>query len=180
MKFNPLLLLLLATQSDAFTPTSPILSSTSINKKLFPGNNSFHPPPSVYTSPQFHRNRNKNTSIILELASVNADNKSDGAIDVDIQTKKKIERRERVKNLGGPLAFCTPYGAMNPYGIFYGLTAIALGIIWYLELTACKIFYFLTRNRIDTRVSFHLRQKLITSPNYQLYYLQTASPTDKI
>jgi len=49
------------------------------------------------------------------------------------------------------LALSTPIGGVNPYGLFYGIASICFGIVWWLELVACKFMYLLTRNRIDTK-----------------------------
>jgi len=48
-----------------------------------------------------------------------------------------------------PLAFNTKYGALNPFGIFYGLTSIILGLVWYAGIQSCRLFYLLTGNRFD-------------------------------
>jgi len=63
--------------------------------------------------------------------------------------QKKKERMELVRKEGGRFAFNTKYGALNPYGIYYGLIAIILGIPWFFELMACQLMYTITRNRFD-------------------------------
>jgi 1-acyl-sn-glycerol-3-phosphate acyltransferase len=62
---------------------------------------------------------------------------------------KKEERRKQIKKEGGRFAFNTKYGALNPFAIYYGLTAIALGIPWFLALTICQVLYTVSGNRID-------------------------------
>mmetsp|Transcript_31612 Transcript_31612/g.38671 ORF Transcript_31612/g.38671 Transcript_31612/m.38671 type:complete len:381 (+) Transcript_31612:121-1263(+) len=64
---------------------------------------------------------------------------------------KKANRLAQIKSEGGKLAFSTKYGALNPYAVFYGLTSIFLGIAWYMEMMACKVMYFLTRNKFDPK-----------------------------
>lgn len=63
--------------------------------------------------------------------------------------QKKKERMEKIRKEGGIFAFNTKYGALNPFGIYYGLMAILLGIPWYIGLTACQLLYFVTRNKVD-------------------------------
>lgn len=84
-------------------------------------------------------------------AESTSQNKVGGSKQNDILTQKRIERAARIKHLGGPLAIATPIGGMNPYGIFYGITSILLGILWWLELTACRFLYFVSRNRVDSK-----------------------------
>lgn len=66
---------------------------------------------------------------------------------------KKEARRKQIKEEGGPLAFNTKYGALNPFAIYYGLTAILLGLPWLAALTFCQVLYFISGNRIDKNVS---------------------------
>jgi len=68
-----------------------------------------------------------------------------------ILQKKKGDRLALIRSEGGKLSFPTKYGALNPYAVFYGLTAIFLGITWYLEMMACKFMYFLTRKKFDPK-----------------------------
>jgi hypothetical protein len=69
---------------------------------------------------------------------------------------KKLERKQLVRQEGGRFAFDTKFGALNPFAIYYGLVAIVLGIPWIVALTFCKVFYFVTRGKIDTQVSHHI------------------------
>lgn len=66
---------------------------------------------------------------------------------------KKEGRKKQVKKEGGPFAFNTAYGALNPFAIYYGLTAIALGLPWLVALTFCQVLYTVTGNRVDKYVS---------------------------
>lgn len=66
---------------------------------------------------------------------------------------KKQARSKKVKEEGGPLAFNTKYGALNPFAIYYGLTAILLGLPWLAALTFCQLLYTITGNRVDKNVS---------------------------
>lgn len=76
----------------------------------------------------------------------------DESTELSTKEQKKEERKALIRQEGGRLAFDTKYGALNPFAIFYGLTAILLGIPWYLALTLCQVFYFLTGNKIDKQV----------------------------
>lgn len=66
---------------------------------------------------------------------------------------KKEERRKKIKKEGGPFAFNTKYGALNPFAIYYGLTSIILGLPWLAALTFCQVLYIVTGNRVDKYVS---------------------------
>jgi hypothetical protein len=52
---------------------------------------------------------------------------------------------------GGVFTFNTPYGALNPFGIYYGLTSILLGLPWFVVLTLCQLFYKVTGGRFDKK-----------------------------
>jgi hypothetical protein len=67
-------------------------------------------------------------------------------------TKKEMLQKQALKE-GGLFTFNTKYGALNPYAIYYGVTSIFLGLFWFVALTACEFFYFITRVRFDKRVS---------------------------
>jgi len=71
------------------------------------------------------------------------------AAPLSTKEQKKKERKELIRKEGGRFAFDTKYGALNPYAIYYGLTAILLGIPWFFALTFCQLFYFVTGNRFD-------------------------------
>jgi 1-acyl-sn-glycerol-3-phosphate acyltransferase len=61
----------------------------------------------------------------------------------------KKERKELIRKEGGWLSFQTPFGGLNPFGIYYGLTSILLGIPWFFALCLCQLLYFVTGNRVD-------------------------------
>jgi hypothetical protein len=61
----------------------------------------------------------------------------------------KEQRKKLIRKEGGLFAFDTKYGALNPFAIYYGLTAIALGIPWYFALSLYQAFQWLTRERFD-------------------------------
>lgn len=69
--------------------------------------------------------------------------------EVSSSSTNKISRREQIRQEGGPLAFSTKYGALNPYAIYYGLVAIGLGIPWFIALKLYSAFQFVTRGRFD-------------------------------
>lgn len=48
-----------------------------------------------------------------------------------------------------PFAFNTKFGAMNLFGIYYGLVSIVLGFVWYAATMSYVLFSKLTRGRID-------------------------------
>ena len=99
--------------------------------------------------------------LIAALSATAADVPFDGnesTSDVsDNSAKRSIERNKKrwqlIRAEGGIFALNTKYGAFNPYGFYYGLTSIVLGVFWYLALTACQGLYMITGNRIDKLVS---------------------------
>ena len=62
---------------------------------------------------------------------------------------KKQALRKKIREEGGRLAFNTKYGALNPFGIYYGFVAIALGIPWYMALSLYQVFAWVTRGKLD-------------------------------
>lgn len=136
---------LLIAFANAFTPTSTIIIKSS-------GRTQHVKHPGTSSSPQFQR-FDSEMSAAADIAASSTDGSDEESVAVnshDILNKKWEERVARVKSLGGPFTIMTPVGAMNPYGFYYGVTSIALGLIWYAELVMCKILYFISRNRIDT------------------------------
>ena len=71
--------------------------------------------------------------------------------DDDTPLTKQQQRMKQIREEGGPLAFNTKYGALNPYGIYYGLVSVGLGLVWLALLTMSSIFYKITGNRFDKR-----------------------------
>lgn len=63
--------------------------------------------------------------------------------------QKKEAHRQLIRQEGGRFAFDTKYGALNPFAIYYGLTAILLGIPWFAALTVYQLFAWVTRGKID-------------------------------
>lgn len=49
----------------------------------------------------------------------------------------------------GLFTFKTKYGYINPFGIYYGVTAILLGLPWFVELLFCQLLYKLTNSKFD-------------------------------
>ena len=88
------------------------------------------------------------TSTSTSTASSAAEDSTDIGT-IDRRSRKKQERAEMIRAEGGRLAFDTKYGALNPYAIYYGLTSIVLGLVWFVALSTAQLFYFVTRNRFD-------------------------------
>lgn len=155
MRFTPSLLILCLSGSNAYIPI-PSLKSTAARPPI---SSTVGPMLSLtqslstfqrkYKPNKIKGGKNEQPSSSAVYAKNNSQDKVEGSEQNDILTQKKIERAALIRRLGGPLALSTPIGAMNPYGIYYGVTSILLGILWWLELTACRFLYFVTRNRID-------------------------------
>jgi len=64
---------------------------------------------------------------------------------------KQQARLQQIKQEGGPLAFNTKYGALNPFAIYYGLVSIGLGLVWFVALLLSQLFYKITLNKVDTK-----------------------------
>ena len=69
----------------------------------------------------------------------------------DTPMTKQQQRMKQIREEGGPLAFNTKYGALNPYGIYYGIVSAGLGLVWLALLTISSVFYKITGNRFDKR-----------------------------
>jgi hypothetical protein len=50
---------------------------------------------------------------------------------------------------GGFLIFKTKFGYLNPFAIYYGITAIVWALPWFAALTLCQIMYKITNNKWD-------------------------------
>eukprot|EP00816_Leptocylindrus_hargravesii_P011856 CAMPEP_0196823190 /NCGR_PEP_ID=MMETSP1362-20130617/86482_1 /TAXON_ID=163516 /ORGANISM="Leptocylindrus danicus, Strain CCMP1856" /LENGTH=314 /DNA_ID=CAMNT_0042202981 /DNA_START=27 /DNA_END=971 /DNA_ORIENTATION=- len=48
-----------------------------------------------------------------------------------------------------PFAVKTKLGAFNPFGLYYGMLSIFLGIIWYAATMTYALVYYLSRGKID-------------------------------
>lgn len=57
---------------------------------------------------------------------------------------------DKIRSDGGRLAFKCKYGALNPFSIYYGVTAILLGLPWFMELMLTNLLYIITRGKIDS------------------------------
>lgn len=135
-----LLIFALVYAAKGFIPTHV---STTVHSSFYP------PGKSVVISSPLSRALDLAESPLVDDPKSSGEGRNENTTN-DIINRKWEERVARVKALGGPFTIMTPVGALNPYGLFYATTSISLGLIWYIELTLCRIFYFFTRNRIDT------------------------------
>ena len=73
---------------------------------------------------------------------------------------KQQQRRDLIRQEGGPLSFNTKFGALNPFAIYYGLTSIVLGLPWFAALTMYQLFQVVTFGRFDKlrRIPIFLNQ----------------------
>jgi len=111
------------------------------------------PSPSVYeeeTETEAKAEAEASTPTPTATASSAAEDSTDIGT-IDRRSRKKQERAEMIRAEGGRLAFDTKFGALNPYAIYYGLTSIVLGLVWFVALSTAQLFYFVTRNRFDKK-----------------------------
>ncbi len=94
------------------------------------------------------------TSASLPYLSDNA--QSENNVSVDIQetsgkdeVQEKEESLKKIRAVGGPLSFNTKYGALNPFGVYWLLLSSSLGLVWFALLQICRLFYWITGNRLD-------------------------------
>jgi hypothetical protein len=96
------------------------------------------------------------TSASLPYLSDNT--QSENNVSVDIQetsgkdkdeVQEKEERLKKIRAVGGPLSFNTKYGAINPFGVYWLLLSSSLGLVWFTLLQICRLFYWVTGNRLD-------------------------------
>lgn len=74
----------------------------------------------------------------------------DGASSSDVDDNSKdLPLAERPFNPGPEFEYGSSGLKQNIFGTYYGAVAISLGIVWWMSLKACDIFYKLTRNTID-------------------------------
>lgn len=59
------------------------------------------------------------------------------------------QRKELIRQEGGRFAFDTKFGALNPFAIYYGLTAVLLGLPWFLALSLYQVVRAATGGRFD-------------------------------
>ncbi|KAL7520030.1 hypothetical protein ACHAWX_004781 [Stephanocyclus meneghinianus] len=138
------LLLLATSYTEAFTTTFH-KSTTSCVLRKRPVVTRFHidtlAKPSRTSSPRFS-----------SAAAAAADASATPSINEPTKILTKQQKRiQQIKSEGGPLAFNTKYGALNPFAIYYGLTAIGLGLVWFMALTIMQLVYKVTGDRIDKR-----------------------------
>jgi 1-acyl-sn-glycerol-3-phosphate acyltransferase len=140
----------------AFSPPTRALRRTKI--AIYPGFGVPNASAPNFSSPFPSRSATSMTTATSTAASsaVMMNDPSSGAASTSLPTNprsanlsKEEGRRSLIRREGGPLAFNTKYGALNPYAIYYGLVSILLGLPWYVALTACQLFYAVTRNKID-------------------------------
>jgi len=117
--------------------------------------NSFFSPSSTRSRHESSKN-NIRSKILFTTASTVSEgvesNSSLGVVDSkDIDRVLARNRRSQLREEGGRFAFNTPYGALNPYAIFYGITAIFLGFFWYAAIQLCKLSYWLSGGRFDKK-----------------------------
>jgi Acyltransferase len=105
--------------------------------------------PGIGLSPQSSASRGLSSTASSRTVSVNDAALSSSSTSTTPEETKKEERRRLIKSEGGRFAFDTKFGALNPYAIYYGLVSILLGLPWFVALTACQLFYAVTRNKLD-------------------------------
>jgi len=114
------------------------------------------------------------SSLAIATSSSGDESVDTGRVDTGATEQKKKERKALIRQEGGIFAFDTKYGALNPFAIYYGLVAIFLGMPWFLGLSMCQIFYFVTRNKIDKQVRCGLPRRRgwlsIVNPLYPLIF----------
>ncbi|KAL7470604.1 hypothetical protein ACHAXS_010858 [Conticribra weissflogii] len=139
MKVSALALLCALSKTSAFSPTLP-----SVYVKLPPAAPSR---PSIYSAP-FH-----STHLCSSAASVpSPSNESESSsASGEVSLTKQQKRLKQIREEGGIFAFNTKYGALNPFGIYYGLTSIALGLVWFVGLTASQLLYKVTGDKLDKK-----------------------------
>lgn len=100
------------------------------------------------------RVRTRSGTTQLFAASVAADSNdppATAAAATDKALTKQQKRLKQIREEGGPFAFNTKYGALNPFAIYYGLVSIALGLVWFVALLLSQLFYKITGDKLDTR-----------------------------
>lgn len=139
MKVSTLTLFCALTKTDAFRPSSP---SVYLN------------PPLAAASRRPIKFATSHSSLRLSSAAAvpsPSDDSENSSASGEVVLTKQQKRLKRIRKEGGIFAFNTKYGALNPFGIYYGLTSIALGLVWFVALTASQLFYKVTGNRLDKK-----------------------------
>ena len=70
----------------------------------------------------------------------------------DSSSKSNRAPLSELRKQGGIFSFDTPIGALNIYGLFYGLTAIGLGMVWYATTMFWKLIHAISGQRFDKMV----------------------------
>jgi hypothetical protein len=83
---------------------------------------------------------------------VNEEETQNNTVTSSTTTDKQKKTYQELRAEGGPLTFNTPFGALNPFAIYYGVNSILLGIPWFFSCKLCQLLYFLTGNRFDKKV----------------------------
>lgn len=111
--------------------------------------------PSLPRSVAAHTLSSRGTTELLSALSVassgNTPSSSAATADGGKAVTKQQARLRQIKKEGGPLAFNTKYGALNPFAIYYGLVSIGLGLVWFVALLLSQLFYAITFNKVDTK-----------------------------
>mmetsp|Transcript_42537 Transcript_42537/g.90474 ORF Transcript_42537/g.90474 Transcript_42537/m.90474 type:complete len:351 (+) Transcript_42537:266-1318(+) len=136
MKLSAAILLLSAASAAAFGPPVRRPASAKFSR--------------ISRSPPRRRTR-LSLSASVAASSDDAPSASAAATSDGKALTKQQKRRAQIRKEGGPLAFDTKYGALNPYAVYYGLTSIALGLVWFVALTLSQLFYKVTGDRIDKK-----------------------------
>jgi len=62
---------------------------------------------------------------------------------------EKKELLQKIRAVGGPTSFLTKFGAMNMFGVYWLLLSSSLGLVWFSLLQICRLFYWLSGDRLD-------------------------------
>lgn len=111
--------------------------------------------PSIYPSVSAKTTSSRRCTELLSASSIasigNEPSSSSATADSGKALTKQQARLKQIKQEGGPLAFNTKYGALNPFAIYYGLVSIGLGLVWFVALLLSQLFYKITFNKLDTK-----------------------------
>ena len=93
----------------------------------------------------------RQTSSLHLSAAVATPSNDDSSSTATTTLTKQQERLQQIRKEGGPLAFNTKFGAVNPYGIYYGLVSITFGLVWLMVVLSLQLFYKVTGGKIDKK-----------------------------
>jgi len=106
----------------------------------------------LYNTSKNDNVRNRRSFTLYEAVASSISEPSDTiqSKDDDKELSKKAMRAELRKE-GGLFSFKAPVVALalNPYAIFFGLTAISLGFVWYMLTMMWKLIHKISGNRFD-------------------------------